>query len=283
MECILTILFILVIILCCVFFYRRKKAMVYVGGAIIQEYKDDFLNNKKQFQKNKHKQQLKNVLIIDVANMYVGWYMEKYKNKPIPSSQDILLSNYIECIKDHYKRFSKENNMGKCGVNYIIKNYKCNSGSKLSKEKIGKQIYQILFNLVNDNSNLFVTIAEDYGDYPISKWKNKTYHYLRGRDDYACFYMSNYYKLRHVNSFIMSDDKFDDYEKFNVVPDFTLKHLDKVKKMQTNKINSQKIKPHKINLGNIDDYKLVKITLDFKFNGDKGAVFTIPLPGSVWV
>lgn len=281
MECILILLFILIVILCCVFCYRRKKAIIYVGGAIVQKYKDEFLHNKKNLKDNNKK--IKNVLIVDVANMYVGWYMEKYKNKPIPSSQNELLRNYTKLIKDHYKRFSKKNNMNECGVNYIIKNYKCNTGSKLSVEKINKQLYQLFYNLVGSNTNLFITVAEDYDKYPVTKWKNKNYHFLRGRDDYLCFYMYNYYKIRNINSFIMSDDKFDDYEKFNMVPEFTLKHFDKVQKTQTNKINFQKIKPNKINLGNINNYKFVKITLDFTFNGNKGAVFTIPLPGSVWV
>lgn len=286
MSCEIVTLFILIVILI-LLLYNAYTELAYVGGAVGATISGGYDSGYDGGFKGKPIG-IKNILIVDVANMYVGWYMEKY-NKQLPYiQQQDLLRSYVEFMKDHYARFVKKNNMKVSGVNYIVKNYKCSTGRQMSAPNIPNKVFEIFHDFVRTRHNAYITVAEDYKTFSVSEWKKPSYHYLRGRDDYLCFEMARYYKKNYINTFIMSDDKYDDYKYFGQVPPFLATYIygdfsDK-KYIDTVQI-SKLITPKPNSLGQMKDYNLVKITLEFAF-GDKKFMKTsdykVPVPGHVW-
>lgn len=266
---VLFILLIIFILIICNIYYGHAGVATLISGGLIKSLVSDSEN-------------VKDVLIVDVANIYVGWYMEKY-NKPLPyTDQQKLLLSYIDCMSDHYERFTSKNNVKTGSVNYIIKNYKT-SGKKMFAPKIPDLIWEKLHEFIGTRHNAYITVAEDYKTFPISKWKKPSFHYLRGRDDFLCFYMARKYKKQYIDSYIMSDDKYYDFKYFGQVPLFTATHICK-KKNKTIQ-SSETIKPKPNSLGQINDYKLIKTTVDFVFDDPKFlkvSNYKIAEPGHVW-
>jgi hypothetical protein len=235
---------------------------------------------------------VKNVLIVDMANMYVGWYMEK-NSKGLPyAQQNTLMGEYIDCMQDHYDKFSTKNNTETSAVNYILKNYKYSQGknSDMSAPPITQKTRDKIDEFVKNNIGAHVTIAEDYTLIPHNTWKTPKNHYLRARDDYMCFRMAQYYKKKYIHAVIMTDDKFKDYEQFGFTPKFLATYIHTncdydVYNIPTVEHNSAHIHPKPNSLGQIVDYNIVKITTAFEF-GDplflKNREYKISNPGHVW-
>ena len=148
----------------------------------------------------------------------------------------------------------------------------------------------MFYDFVKKSPGAHVTIAEDYQLIPHSKWKSPNFHYLRGRDDYLCFRMAQHYKKKYINSVIMSNDKYKDYEQFGYVPEFLATYIharwgDK-KDMDPEIIQTvEVVKPKPNTLGQMRDYKMVKITLEFQFDDHKflkSNDYKISKPGHVW-
>lgn len=235
MHCEIVVIFILIIIFALLFYSILPKLIV--GGG-----------DKK----------IENVLIVDVANMFVGWYMETHST-PLPFIQQTeLFNNYIDFMSDHYSRFILKNDISLSAVHYVLKNYRCASGEKMIAPKIPKNIWKKLCNFAKSRRNAYISVAEDYTVFSVKKWKDKKNHYLRGRDDFLCFYSARQYKKKYIEPVIMSDDKYDDFNYFGCVPNFSYTYI-------YNNIVKCDITPSPKALGQIENYKIVPTSLDFSF------------------
>lgn len=233
---------------------------------------------------------VKNILLVDIANMYVGWYMEKY-DKGLPyNHQRGLMQNYVKCMRDHYERFAEKNDTSTDAVNYIIKNYKYSRGPKkgMLAPIISEETWNTIYEFVKESPGAHVTVAEDYRQIPHAKWKASKFHYLRGRDDYLCFRMAQHYKKKYINSVIMSNDKYKDYEQFGMVPEFlaTYVHAKRGEENEPEIVRTEEhVKPRPNTLGQMKDYAMVKITMEFQFKDPKflkTSEYKIAEPGKVW-
>jgi hypothetical protein len=217
-----------------------------------------------------------NVLIVDIANMHVGWKMEKYMIKKMPKlSQVQLFNSYLECMRDHYKVFSKHN-PGEL-VNYIVKNYKHSSSGKVVSTPILDKTWEDIKKFTAKHPNATVSVAVDYSPVDITKWKSL--HYMRGVDDYLCFYTAREYKRKYVNAVIMSDDIYRDFDKLGFVPKFDAVYV------SNGNMTHSVVSPAPNSLGQLVDYKMVKLTLAFVFNDPlflKTNTYKIEAPGQVW-
>jgi hypothetical protein len=228
----------------------------------------------------------KNVLIVDMANMYIGWYMEKYGNHPPYMDQSSLISHYLLCAKDHYKHFQYHNKND--AVNYVIKNYRYVKAVGRSKYATTAPIMckTDWFNInsfISANKNIMVSVAADNRVISYTKWKNPKMHYLRGRDDYLCFKLAQAYKKKYINAVIMSDDKYKDYAQFGAVPVFMVHYIRNIDGKAVE--NCELITPRPNRLGQLKDYNLVRITTKFKFGDPKFMKkndYKIAKPGHVW-
>lgn len=231
-------------------------------------------------------QNVENVLLVDVANMYVGWYMEKYEDRMPYGNQRDLVNLYVECMKDHFKRFSTHNDTDTSAVVYVIKNHKFTLSKKMVAPPIGDRTWKEIKEFVRINKNAHIAVAEDYSLHKYNTWKNKKMHYLRGRDDYLCFRLAQQYKKKYVNTVVMSDDKFKDFVQFGYVPPFTATYVHKKWSGNGEVVqSSEKIIPKPNILGQLRDYKMVKITTVFSFKDPKflkTSAYKIPEPGKIW-
>ena len=243
---------------------------------------------------NKECTTTQNILIVDVANMYVGWSMELDRPNANP---DNIMAEYIACANDHYKRFALHNDTNVSAVIYVIKNFKYAS----DKHKIVKapKIQDATFDKIRrfvkpvDKSmrnakltltdtpakNVYVAVAEDYTIFPYSIWKSNKHHYLKGQDDLLCFKLAQYFKKKYMNAVIMSDDKYKDFEQFGMVPEFTATYFGATGE------TTEKIRTTHNALGQLKDYKMVRITTEFSFADSrfmKTSDYKIPIPGKVW-
>lgn len=234
---------------------------------------------------------VKNILLVDIANMYVGWYMEKYDKELPYNQQRELMQNYVKCMRDHYKRFAEKNDTQTDAVNYVIKNYKYSSGPNkcMIAPIISKETWDTIYEFVKESPGAHVTVAEDYRQIPYTKWKSSKFHYMRGRDDYLCFRMAQHYKKKYINSVIMSNDKYRDYEQFGMVPEFlaTYVHAKWGDERNESEIvrTEELVKPRPNTLGQMKDYGMVNITMEFQFNDPKflkTSEYKIAEPGNVW-
>ena len=270
---ILVFILILVLLVTFICLYKYSTEPVISGGA---GFKQGLEN-------------VKNILLVDVANMYTGWYMEHHNNKrPDFKNQHRVFKNYIKCMRDHHKRFIEHNNHKTDVVNYIVKNFRHGGKKTTVAEKMSEKTWKLLYDFVKKNKGVHITVAEDYTPILMTEWKKPSYHYLRGRDDYLCFRMYQHYKKKYKNAVIMSDDKYKDYEKFGVVPKFLATYIradwtdEKNPKLVK---NTENISPPPNILGQMRDYKMVKITLDFNFKDPKflkSSDYKIKKPGEVW-
>lgn len=225
----------------------------------------------------------KNVLIVDVANMYFGWAHESNSNKH-QIAQDKLISGYINFMSDHYNKFILVNDINNSSVNYVIKNYKYYDNSKnIYAEIISQKSWDNIYKFVENHFNSSISVAEDYSVIPYDIWKSASNHHVKGCDDYLCFLLARQYKKKQVNATIMSDDKYKDFLKFGNVPPFEATVVSMINKKIN--ITKQHISPHPNSLGQIKDYKLISITLTYSFNDkkfSKVSTYNIPKPGTVW-
>lgn len=234
---------------------------------------------------------VENILLVDVANMYVGWYMEKHKKALPYNQQQGLMDGYLDCMRDHYKKFVEKNNTETDAVNYILKNYKYSLGKSkgMFTAAISNETWEKIYEFVKKRPGAHVTVAEDYRQIPHTKWKSPKMHYLRGRDDYLCFRMAQHYKKKYINTVIMSDDKYRDYEQFGFVPEFLATYVhtewgEKDDDLQVVK-SDELVKPKPNILGQMKDYKMVRITTAFAFRDPKflkSSEYKIAEPGHVW-
>jgi hypothetical protein len=175
-------------------------------------------------------------------------------------------------------------------VNYVIKNYKYSKGSEkeMYVPVISEETWDFIYEFVKKNPGIHITIAEDYTHIPHIKWKSNKLHYMRGRDDYLCFRMAQQYKKKYINAVIMSNDKYKDYEQFGYVPQFlaTYVYAKFEDGVGTVVKTNENIKPKPNTLGQMKDYKMVKITMEYQFKDVKFLKTTdykIAAPGHVWV
>lgn len=220
------------------------------------------------------------VLLVDVANMYVGWYMEKNgRNMPF-IDQSHLFDDYMRCMHDHHARFSRQT---RGVVNYVVKNFKYSSGAVMVAPRISDETWAKLRRFCKTHDGAHITVAEDYAGVSPAVWKSTKHHYVRARDDYMCFHMAQHYKKKYINAVIMSDDNFKDYDQFGLVPPFSATYIRASGSGVTE--SKESIKPRPNTLGQMSDYKMVKITTEFNFRDKrfvKTSGYKIPAPGNVW-
>ena len=198
--------------------------------------------------------------------------MEKHDELIPYLDQEQLFDQYLECLHDHHKKFYALNKND--SVNYVVKNYKYSKEQhNMYAPKINKNTWDAMKKFCKTHCNSYITVAEDYETIPHAKWKSPKYHYLRGRDDFTCFYLSQSYKKQYVNAYIMSDDKFKDHDMFKQIPAFMMTVISK------HSIHAEFVKPHSRPLGQLKDYKITKITTSFQFNKKP----KYALPGYVWI
>jgi hypothetical protein len=235
----------------------------------VKQTKTDTCKTKKQVSKPQ------NVLIVDVANMYIGWYMETYNKSPPYMNQVQLMDSYRRCMSDHYSNFIRSNSISTAGVVYVIKNYKFNSGKRPTADRVTADTWKMFTEFVEFRPNVTIAVAEDYNTYPTTKWKDPKFHYLRGRDDYTCFYTAQMYKKKFTPTYVMTNDKFKDFEHFGKVPKFDITYLTTDSKRVVN------VSPRPNILGQFRDYKVVGINLDFDMKKPLTKHDVKPA-GSVW-
>jgi hypothetical protein len=251
----------------------------------------------------------KNVLIVDVANMYVGWYMEKNKTKTKFKTQDLLFKDYIKCISDHYRNFRNVNKNPNDLVEYVIKNHRVSNGTKVVAPSITDDNFRMFEAFVYNHEGANISIAEDYSVHTHKKWTDKSFHYLRASDDFLCFAIAQLYKKQYVNAFIMSADKFKDFDMLSVIPKFNdvliYAQLVDENKKDRSEPGGKNTKMKEIGLGNDDiikrcvirksvviipsrkklgvlsDYKIAKPSLQFSFSNIKTANIEVE-PGHMW-
>ena len=192
---------------------------------------------------------IKNILIVDVANMYVAWKKETGRKQ----------SQFV-CMSQHYKEFIKHNDVETCKVLYVIKNY---NRTEVNEKDI-KNTRKIIGKEVDDKDrfrmrhpHVMVASAEDYSDRSHEEWERN--HYMKGRDDYLCFYLAMMYKRGNINMVIMSNDKFKDFVELGFVPPFSAIVMFKDGFIEH-------IYPRMNALGQLSDYQMTNITLDFSFD-----------------
>lgn len=203
-----------------------------------------------------------NILLVDVANMFIGWHMEKYGEFPQFKDYKKIVALRGECISDHYNRFVKANKAAGLGSNYVI--HYVMKNHKYSHNYTIPMLDSLIKKLVKTGSvdkfsasSIKVSIAIDMS----SGGKNDA-HYTKGRDDYVLFHLAKKYKKLN-NTIIMSNDKFRDFSDFKKIPSFELitYHGDSSGVY----VNTKKIVPSKSSLGFLKDYILVKLSTIFTF------------------
>jgi hypothetical protein len=229
------------------------------------------------------------VLIVDVANMHTTWKLEKFGVSG-PLTQYHMFKEYISCMTDHYDVFRSLPANKDAMVYYVVKNHKKLKGEVVNADIIPDNIWLLLCNFVMSRDKAKIAVAEDYKIYPVNVWKDVKKHYLRGCDDFLCFYLAQLCNRRYKTAYIMSNDKYKDYDNFGLVPPFLCTVLSPengtilLSESMCHKKNMD-IRPRPNMLGQIKDYNLVPITLDFAFGDErflKTSDYKIPQSGQVW-
>ena len=221
-------------------------------------------------------------LIVDIANMYVGWYMEKYGRYTPHPGQDALFDNYIECMADHYARFIAANPAASSTITYVVKNHKTGS-VKMTAPPISAATWARLHSFVAAHPRASIAVAEDYLTYPAARWKKPSNHYLRAADDYLCFHLAQAYRKNYVEAWVMSDDNYNDFAMFGSAPKFKATVISPGEEGATPTLAteaSDTISPRPNTLGALHDYNVAKISLDFSLDDPRHS--TAPPPGKVW-
>lgn len=182
------------------------------------------------------------VLIIDVANVC----SERFNGYAV-------YDTYLKCITDIQKSFDKNND---AKIEYIIKNHTFRDGNELRADKINDEIWDKLKKFTVSYPSSSIIVAEDYTR-PIKNWDKL--HYLRERDDHACFIRAQVHKRNYTRAVVMSNDMYKDFNTFGYIPSYTMTIV------ENGKTKSEKINPRPNLLGQIIDYKLVKNSINFKF------------------
>jgi hypothetical protein len=202
--------------------------------------------------------------------------MERHSNKPVPHirQQSALLSNYLECIADHYLQFVAANgdDTSDAGVVYVIKNL-----------QLGAAPVSVLCQYDWDNmcawtevrDRATIVVAEDYTLYTTRTWSAPRNHYLRGRDDYTLFHMARRAKKAYCRAIIMSNDKFDDYESMGAVPPFVVTTIHGGQRGRP-----EKVSPRPNALGQIADYTITRHNVRLVMTDDP--LPAAPPDGAVW-
>ena len=191
-------------------------------------------------------------MIVDVPNIYMSWYTDKYGDVPKPVSQQQLMKKYIECIGDHYSdmRDHEPSRRYKTDLFYVFKNYRFHPKADrgMVRPRISSEIWKRLKQFTRKN-NVTIAVAEDYDDVPFYRWKSRGLHFLRGRDDYLSLYLAQRYK---GTAEILSGDKFRDFYSFDMVPPFVANLVRK------GRITRKHIDPRKHKLGRLSDYNFIR-------------------------
>ena len=190
-----------------------------------------------------------NILIIDCANMYSQWYIKKFRQRMHfkITNQKTFIKFHTMMMDDHYNNFVARGNNNSI-VHYVLKN-------PMIRERMSDKMYDILKIWLKSHPQARVSIALDY-----SRWRGELTHTHKGRDDYLSFYLAQHYMKQGHNVAIMSEDRFKDYDCFNVVPKFT--HV----QLYSNKPPTMKtINPKTHNLGKFSKYRVERINIKFTF------------------
>jgi hypothetical protein len=188
----------------------------------------------------------KNVIIVDVANFYSYWYKQKYNKKFHYNDQTELFNFYLKAMEEHYNIYGKENT-----CHYVLKNFKILKDNKMLASFINTDTIEIFKKFCCDR-NIIISIAQDYRGVVSKLWNSDKYHYVKGRDDYLCFYIAQYYKKKYIRAQILSNDSFKDFTTFGFVPEFIALHIN------CTHTKEQKIKPKPNALGQLRDYTIIK-------------------------
>ena len=200
--------------------------------------------------------ELEEVRIVDIANL-AGKEMSQNKSFPKLGQNDRMLF-YLDVMDRYHKAQGKI--PPKTLVIYVIKNYKNLRGSHTIAPPISKRIWKRLNKIVK-NPQVRVAVAEDYTNFPKTKWTNKKYHYLRARDDYLCFYIAQNYKKKYTKAIVVSNDKFRDFRDFDKIPPFMATYIwkDSNGRIRTLK---EKINTQRKRLGQYRDYHTEEFDVD---------------------
>ena len=192
------------------------------------------------------KEKIKNILIIDVANMYMSWKHDTGKKQ-----------SYLVCMDQYYKEFIKYNDINTCKIVYVIKNRDCYNDNTC-KKSITVREWAYIHKFVEQHYNTSIAIAIDYSNKEYDIFKKK--HYMGERDDYLCFFLARLYKRANINAVIMSNDKFKDFVQLGFVPPFEAIIIGENGFIE-------KLRPRINDLGQLVDFKMANISLDFSFDG----------------
>jgi len=228
----------------------------------------------------------KNVLIVDVANLY-GDSASTAKESAYIGDQDQLFKKYLSVMSKLYdsmwpdakhqadaKHLKNEHfSNGHTQIHFVMKNHKV--GGKDGAPHISEKTWKALRRFVKDHPRSLISVIEDYKTYDMAKWKEPKNHYLRGADDYVCFLLSQEYKKGYKLACIMSNDKYKDFPKLYMIPPFTVRRIsadDDGNVRDSGGIADDagvaiiaKIDPSKHKLGQFVDYLRVPISYDFSF------------------
>ena len=242
-----------------------------------QSYKGGFDNAGLLYELSKDSAIPPPVLIVDIANMYPGWYMETFhRDVPYAGDQTKLISRYLQCMSAHYEYFVLVNTQGE-RVMYVMKNHQIGVEKAPSDSEIIKpQQWAQLCEFTAARPRAYICVAEDYTRYASNIWRDPRNHYLRGRDDYTLFELARRAKREYCRAVIMTNDKFDDFNSMGTVPPFNLTIIHDGKT-----VSQEKIKPRPNALGQIKDYAISRHNLNFKLSVP-AARQPAPADGQVW-
>lgn len=176
--------------------------------------------------------QFRTITIVDVANLCA--YFDKNKQpenkfvkklkaiyeepKVLPKHQPKkiyhqadYINSLLECIGIHYGNQPNDST-----VIYVVKNM--TTGGK--SPRITDDLRQKLVKFVKTRDDALIALAEDYVEYDAKEWQDNKKHYLRGRDDYLCFLIADYYDRLQMKATVVTNDRFKDFKDFSKIPIF---------------------------------------------------------------
>ena len=158
--------------------------------------------------------QFRKVLIVDVANLY-GYHGKDESHPNGYTNANTVYTNYVNVINKYHNRLLNNNNPSI--IVYVIKNMKYLKGNTTITTPIRERDWALLSKCALTHRAI-IAVAEDYTQYSKSIWLSK--HILRARDDLLCFLISQQFKKKYIDSYIMSEDKFKDFKQFKNIPKF---------------------------------------------------------------
>jgi hypothetical protein len=268
MKFIIIILLIILVITIATITMLTIRIPFHIGGStqrVVQQAQEKELYDVIGIIKKEHGP--KHINIVDVANVFGSWPNSiKFK------SPETIMSGYLQYIRKNipFRIQTQEEvtSFNPSGTStsitpstcYVIKNYKYlkDKEKETKSPRITDDIWQKAAHIVQSNPNIYITIAEDYKNYSAADWRNPKMHHIKSLDDYLCFYIAKMCKQNYIDSTIISDDRFYDFQTFGKIPYFDITTIVANNKGGVNLYN-EKVRPRPNILGQINDYTLIRL------------------------